>query len=169
MTLPKTAGTEELSKLLGINARTITKLVDKGILKRLRHVVFDLVDAVQSYVAYKEGLAEEKHEQGAMGQAQLELIREKITLLRMERETKAGQLIPAPDIIRFNVKFIQVCKHILLAIPSKHAPRLTNIKETSRIEMILRGAINEALESLQQLLNVAKSKVEKDETHGRVA
>jgi phage terminase Nu1 subunit (DNA packaging protein) len=152
MTLPKTASTEELSTLLGVNARTLGKLVEKGILKRLKHGTFDLTDSVQAYITYRETIVEEKHETGAMGQAQLELIREKITMLRLEREEKERTLLPAQDVIRWSTKYIGVVKMQLLSLPARLAARLTNVRETSKVELMLRGAITESLTELQQLL-----------------
>jgi len=68
MTLPKTVSTEDLATLLGIDPRTVGKLVQKGIFQRLKHGTYDLVDSVQSYLAYRETVVSAENEKGEYGQ-----------------------------------------------------------------------------------------------------
>ena len=50
MKFPVKISTSDLATVLGVNERTITKLVDKKTLRHEARGCFDLVDATQSYV-----------------------------------------------------------------------------------------------------------------------
>jgi hypothetical protein len=90
--------------------------------------------------------------------AKLELLLEKVREAKSAREVREGVLLPAQDVLNWNVKFIQVVKLQLLSLPARLAPRLTNVRETAKAEAILRGAITESLAELQQLLKPCTDK-----------
>ena len=54
MVLPREVTGIDLAAVLGIDERSVRKLTTKNVLKRTA-LGYDLADAVQSYVAFREG------------------------------------------------------------------------------------------------------------------
>jgi len=66
---PIRISTTDLAIVLGVNKRTFSKLVDKKVLCRESRGCFDLADAVQAYVAHREGVVAAEHGVGTFGKA----------------------------------------------------------------------------------------------------
>jgi phage terminase Nu1 subunit (DNA packaging protein) len=151
MTLPKTVSTEDLATLLDIDPRTVGKLVSKDVFRRLKHGTHDLVDSVQSYLAYRETVVSAENEKGEYGQARIDLYKEKIALLRMDRAEREKNTVRATEVILWMTTVIKIFTTALLSLPAKLAPRLTGIKENGKIESIIRNELIEVLNGLQSL------------------
>jgi phage terminase Nu1 subunit (DNA packaging protein) len=138
--------------LLGLTKQRVNQLEADGVIQRLGRNKY----AIGSIPRYLKLMREVGRGPKKWQEARTELVLEKLRMAKLDREERERTLLPAQDVINWNVKFVSVVRLALLAIPSKLAPRLVDVKDAGRIESVLRGAIVEALESLQQLLHVAK-------------
>jgi hypothetical protein len=94
---PIRISTTDLAIVLGVNKRTLSKLVDKKVLCRESRGCFDLADAVQAYVAHREGVVAAEHGVGTFGKARAQLYLERARAARIKREELEGILAPVAE------------------------------------------------------------------------
>jgi len=140
--------------------RTITKLVDKKILRRESRGTFDTVDAVAAYVAHREAVVAAEQGAGDYGRARAQLYLERARAARIKREELEGALVPVAKILAFNTAIVGLAKNRLLGVPSKIAPRLVGLKTAAEGEALVRAEVYEALEELARLNDVGRKNVE---------
>ena len=75
MVLPREITGIDLAAVLGIDERSVRKLTTKNVLKRTA-LGYDLADAVQSYVAFRESSVAAAHGVGDFGRARSALYTE---------------------------------------------------------------------------------------------
>jgi phage terminase Nu1 subunit (DNA packaging protein) len=151
MEFPQKVSANDLATVLGIVPRTVGKLAEKGVLRREGYGVFDLTDAVQAYVAYRESVIAAEHGVGAFGKARAELTLERARLMRIKRQQAEGELLPTKEVIAAGTAVMAVVRNRLLSVAPKFAPQLVMVRSASEVESILRPAIEEALEELAGL------------------
>jgi phage terminase Nu1 subunit (DNA packaging protein) len=151
MEFPQKVSANDLATVLGIVPRTVGKLAEKGVLRREGYGVFDLSDAIQAYLAYRESVVAAEHGIGTFGKARAELTLERARLMRMKRQEAEGSLLPTKEVIAAGTAVMGVVRNRLLAVAPKLAPQLANVKSAAEVESILRPAIEEALEELASL------------------
>jgi hypothetical protein len=156
----------DLCWLLDLTKQRISQLEDDGVIERLDRNSYSL-KSVPRYLKLlrQAGAGPEK-----LQDAKLELLLEKVHAAKTDREEREATLLPARDVLNWNVKFCTVVKLHLMSLPSRLAPRLVNVRDTGKAETMLRSAITESLQELQQLLRpcgieadriaVAESKVD---------
>ena len=145
MKFPAKVSTSDLAVLLGVAERTIGKLLDKKILRRSVGGGFDVVDAIQSFVAYREGVVAAEHGIGSYGRSRAELYLEKARMARMQREKLEGELLPANEVLAGWSAIFAKVKARMLAIPSKCAPRLVGLKTAAEAKAVIEPEVYEAL------------------------
>jgi phage terminase Nu1 subunit (DNA packaging protein) len=148
--LPPKVSTADLATLLGVTERAVTKLVAKKILHREQRGSFDLVDSVQAFIAHREAVVAAQHGTGTYGRARAQLYLERARLARLKREELEGTLGRIDEFFTATVAVNSAIRNRLLAVPSKAAPRLVNLKTAQEAQAIVRGEIYEALETLSQ-------------------
>ena len=158
MDLPTKVSTADLAKLLSVNERTITKLVDKKVLRRESRGTFDTVDAVAAYVAHREGVVAAEQGVGDYGKARAQLYLERARAARIKREQLEGSLVKVADVVAFNVGIVTLVKNRLLGVPTKVAPRLVGLKNAAEAEALVRAEVYEALTEIARLNDVGKKK-----------
>jgi phage terminase Nu1 subunit (DNA packaging protein) len=155
MALPKEISAPALAKLLGINVRTLGKLVTKGVLRRLKRGTYDLADSVQAYVAYRERTIAAEGGTGEYGKARAELTWERVRTARMRREQMQGELLPAAGVTEMGQSIVRVFTTALLSSGTAMAPRLVNIKTAAEAAAIVHKTHCEMLEIIQQAKDMA--------------
>jgi phage terminase Nu1 subunit (DNA packaging protein) len=158
MNLPRKVSTSGLATLLSVDERTVGKLVAKKILVREARGTFDVVDSIAAFIAHREAVVAAEHGVGAYGKARAQLYLERARAARMKREELEGALLPAGDVLAFNVGIVSVARNRMLAIPSKLAAQLVGIRTAGAAEALVRAEIYEALEGLSKLNDVAGKK-----------
>jgi phage terminase Nu1 subunit (DNA packaging protein) len=148
MAIPRKGSTSDLSRLLGITPNALTKLCARNILRTESHGVFDLPDAVQSYLAYRENLAAAAQGKGGYSKARTEWTQERARKARLEREQLEGRLLWRDEVTATWTSLYAVVKQRLLVIPSKTAPRLVDKTSAAEIAEVIRVELYEALEEL---------------------
>lgn len=140
--------TVAISKMFNVTERRVRQLVEEGVISRVGHGRFDLVDTVSKYVTFlklaSEGLDEndiseslefEKwlHEKAKREKAEIELAHIKNEVHRSEEVEKVMNHM----IMAFRSK--------MLSLPTKVALMLVNKEDPKYIESILERNVHEAL------------------------
>jgi phage terminase Nu1 subunit (DNA packaging protein) len=141
--IPATFTTDELAELVGCTEQRLGQLVADGTISRTGRNEYPRV-AVSQYCAHLRKLAA-----GTAGAALTEdrsaLVRERTAVIKLQRETLAGTLIPVSEIEPAMLQVFAVLRNRLLAIPSKVAARLGMAKTTTDRQTIVRQEIHAAL------------------------
>ena len=149
MALPTEITTEDLSTLLGINARTVAKLVERNVLRRLERGTFATVDSIAAYVAHRESIVAAQHGVGEYGKARAELYLERGRIARMQREEMEGTLGPLAECRAAFVVAFGMVRSQNYAMANRAAPRLVGLKSAAVIRAILVEEINAMMADIQ--------------------
>ncbi|AVK86006.1 hypothetical protein C3943_22170 [Lysinibacillus sp. B2A1] len=143
--------TKAIAKMFNLTERRVRQLVEEGVISRVAHGRFDLIDTVSKYVTFlklsfdgidendvAESLDYEKwlHEKAKREKAEIELAHIKKEMHRSEEVEK----ILNHMVMAFRSK--------MLSLPTKVAPRLINRDDPKLIEALLEENIHEALHEL---------------------
>ena len=132
MAIPAKCGTDDLATLLGISVRRVTQLVEKKVLLREARGTFDVCDSVRRFIAHRETVVAQEHGVGAYGKARADVYVERARMMRLQREKLEGNLIPEEDAIEGWTRTLAVVKTQFLALPTKSAPYLVQLKTPRR-------------------------------------
>jgi phage terminase Nu1 subunit (DNA packaging protein) len=150
MAFPPKISTSDLSALLGVTERAITRLVAKGILRKDSFGTFDVVDVVQAFIQHREASVAERYGKGAFGEARAELYVERGRIARIQRQELEGQLIPAGEARAAFSTVFGMLRAMMLAVPSRTAPHLVGLKSAAQAKSIVKAAVNEAMVDIQE-------------------
>lgn len=127
MTSPKDFPTEctpgQLVTILAISRTRLTQLCEGGVLKKTPGGNFNLAAAVQSYVSYRERLAEKVGGAGGYAAARALLTTEKAEIARLRRQQLQNELIPAVDVLQGGLAWAAVIRSRCLTIPDRGAAK----------------------------------------------
>jgi hypothetical protein len=151
MKFPVKISTGDLAQVIGVNERTITKLVCKKILRREARGCFDLTDAVQDYVTHREGIVAAEYGVGTYGKARAQLYLEKARAARIRREELEGTLAPVSEWRALLTSLAAVMRNRVLAIGPKTATRLVRLNSAAEAQAIVSAECREALEELSRV------------------
>lgn len=146
--------TKTIASMFGLTDRRVRQLVDEGIIDRVGHGRFSLIDTVNRYVSHlklsgeagmdesqlQESLDYEKylHEKAKREKAEIELAHIK------------GKMHHASEVEKVMNKMLSDFRAKLLALPSKVAPSLIARDEIAMIEKMIQKDIYEVLQELSE-------------------
>jgi hypothetical protein len=157
MSLPKCVDTDSLALILGIDDRSIRRLVRKDVLKRTK-LGFDLCESVAAFVAHREGIAAKAAGTGDYGVARAAVYKERAAKMKLEREALEGSLVSAQEVrATWSAAFI-LARTRMLAIPSKVALRIAMMKTPAECQTLLNAEIREGLEDIANTEVVANGR-----------
>ena len=148
MAIPAKCGTDDLATLLGISVRRVTQLVEKKVLLREARGTFDVCDSVHRFIAHRETVVAQEHGVGAYGTARADVYVERARMMRLQREKLEGNLIPEEDAIEGWTRTLAVLKTQFLALPTKSAPYLVQLKTPAQAQNVLTPLVREILETI---------------------
>jgi hypothetical protein len=154
MAYSKTVSVSDLAVILGITERWACQLVTRKVITRVDGG-FDLVDSVQSFVAYREKSAAGERG-GSYAEARATLYQERARMARLQREELEGSLLQKDHVRSMNTDIMAVVRTRLLATPTSLAPRLLELHRPQEAETIVRNGIVDALTELAALGEVAE-------------
>lgn len=143
--------TMAIAKMFGVTDRRVRQFVEEGVIDRVGHGRFDVMDTVFKYVAHlrmsndqldesdiTESLDYEKylHEKAKREKAEIELAHIK------------GRMHSSTEVEKVMNNMLASFRSRVLAIPSKTAPSLIARDDISQIEQIVEVQIHEALSEL---------------------
>ena len=146
--LPKEFSAADLRYCLNLTAGRLSQLEQAGIITRTRSGHY-ACDSIRNYIAFLrrsgEGLPKDWQT------ARVELAREKLALLRLERGQKEGRLLDKDDVRSMNVTIASTIKARMLNVAPSLAPRLTGLRSPAEGQALVDEAITTALAELAAL------------------
>jgi len=145
--------TTAIAKMFNLTERRVRQLVEEGIISRIGHGRFDLIDTVSKYVTFlklssealdendvSESLEYEKwlHEKAKREKAEIELANIKNEMHRSE------------DVEKVLNHMIMAFRSKMLSLPSKMAMILVNKNDPKLIEALIERDVHEALKELSE-------------------
>lgn len=143
--------TQAVAKMFGVTDRRVRQFVEEGIIERVGHGRFNVIDTVFKYVTHlrmsndqldesdvTESLEYEKylHEKAKREKAEIELSHIK------------GQMHSASEVEKVMNNMLASFRAKMLALPTKVAPSLIARDDISQIEQLIEVQIHEALSEL---------------------
>jgi phage terminase Nu1 subunit (DNA packaging protein) len=145
--LPAEFSAAELRYLLNLTPGRLTQLEEAGIVVRTRAGYYGS-GSVRNFVTFLRRSGEGPRDWQT---ARVELAREKLALLRLERGQLEGRLLEKEQVRSMNVSIATTIKNRLLAVPRATAPRLLHLTHASEAEAVTTDAITDALTELAAL------------------
>lgn len=149
-----TVSSTTLAKILNLSTRRVRQLADEGLFKKVKRGQYNLVDNINSYIAY---LKTNHEANNITNESELDLDTERAKLnhikgLQEELKLAAmkGTMHKSEDVQRVMNDMLSNFKSKLLALPSKVAPYLLARDNVSEIQDIIRKEIFEALQELSE-------------------
>lgn len=147
-----TISTHQLAKILGLTDRRIQQLAQDELVPRIERDKYYAPDAVQAYMKQKIEQAEERkrnsdpEEQYLVEHARLE--KAKREKAEIQVSLMKGTVHAAEDVEREMTKMLMAFRAKILGIPSRLAPKATNIDNANQLEDMIRQELYEALKEL---------------------
>ena len=145
--LPTTLTSAQLRWLLGLTNSRVEQLTTAGMIKRVEKGKYS-IDSIRRYVKFQREAQEGPADWRAVRTA---LMKEKLSLARLDRLEREGELLAKDDVKVMNVAIMHTVKARLLAVPNSTAPRLLELHRPVEAESIVREAIVDALTELANL------------------
>lgn len=145
--------TTAIAKMFNLTERRVRQLVEEGVINRVGHGRFDLIDTVSKYVTFlklsatgmdendvTESLEYEKwlHEKAKREKAEIELAHLKNEMHRSE------------DVEKVLNHMVMAFRSKMLSLPTKLANMLVNKSDPKLIEALIERDIHEALQELSE-------------------
>jgi len=145
--------TKTISKMFNMTERNVRYLVEDGVISRVTHGRYDLIDTVSRYITFLkmsfDGIDEDKvmesleyekwlHEKAKREKAEIELAHIK------------KEMHKADEVEKVQNHMVMAFRSKMLSLPSKVALQLANKDDPKLIEAILERDIHEALSELAE-------------------
>ena len=109
---------------------------------------FDVCDSVHRFITHRKTVVAQEHGVGAYGKARADVYVERARMMRLQREKLEGNLIPEEDAIEGWTRTLAVLKTQFLALPTKSAPYLVQLKTPAQAQNVLTPLVREILETI---------------------
>lgn len=149
------ADAKTIGNALGVSERTVRRLVQEGVINKVKNGQYDLIDCTNRYIKHiteKQNLMDKD-----MDKLEKELMVEKVLLERAKKRKlelivaeMEGVMHKAEDIERLWSWSIANFKSRIRALPSKIAPQVQILSDIKEINKILRKEIDEVLMELSE-------------------
>lgn len=145
--------TKSIAKMFNMTERNVRYLVEEGVISRVNHGRYDLIDTVSRYITFLkmsfDGIDENKvlesleyekwlHEKAKREKAEIELAHIK------------KEMHKADEVEKVQNHMVMAFRSKMLSLPSKIALRLASEDDPKMIEALLERDINEALSELAE-------------------
>jgi len=148
MSAPIEVSTADLAKVFGISTRRIAQLVEERVLVRTARGMFDLGEAVRSYLSYREQRLAVKLGAGPLHEARRRYLEARTRTAELAAEERVGKLVPADQVEASFAAVVTAVRSHLLAVPAKVAARAGMCKTAVEVKALLQAEIAEALSEL---------------------
>lgn len=152
--------TAELAKMLGVVPKTVTQ--HKILLGQKSYGQFDVFISVPAWIKYQTELKEKKYDSTSeLKKIQIEIEREKLEKIKMERLILQAKYLPAEDVQSLYSKLVHNTKIYLINLLNSLPNKLWRRKK-SDIREILKDNFYKALDELSKIDNDEKINIDLD-------
>jgi hypothetical protein len=153
--LPTDLSVDQLRWLLGgVSARRLEQPAAAGVIERTARGRYS-IKAVPAYFRFQR----QAEVRGGKNwqDVRVQVAREKLEILRLERAERERRAVPTDAVIRWITSVVTVAKTRLMGIGVKLAPRLASERAPARCQLLVEAEIVEALRELSQIQVVPES------------
>lgn len=145
-----------LADMLGLKQTTVRHLASSGVLPRVSSGRYKMRDCVHNYVMQLRIQSKAPDAQAASGdkpelrdmQAKHEAV--KLQMSQMQLKLMQGRLHKSEDVERVMTNMLASMRAKLLSLPSRVAPRLSDVSDPNEIMTILQADVYDALHELAE-------------------
>ncbi|MDA3732375.1 hypothetical protein PBV87_12840 [Niameybacter massiliensis] len=160
-------GTQVLAEIFRVDPRRIRQMVQEGKIPRYKNGSYKLIETLQKYHEYIEGINEDKNVNLVKKESENEKLKlEKIKRKKAELELMqlTGDLVNVEEFKQLYAGLIINFRSKMLALPNKVSPSIVGIDNLITVQDILTKEIYAALEELSKTdINEIEPKVDSDE------
>lgn len=143
--------TTAVAKMFGMTERRVRQLVEEGIIERVAHGRYDIVDTVNRYIKHLKLSSDAVSADDIMESLEYErFLHEKAKREKAEIELShlKGQMHKASAIESVMNDMLMAFRGKLLGLPTKLAPELVSIIDVGELQELLQAQMFEVLEEL---------------------
>lgn len=137
-----------IASVLDLSERRVRQLRDQKILIEARKNYFDLIPAIQAYIAYLRSLSTDGNQASDYNLEKAKFVRARRENQELDLEVKRGELYPGEEVELVVSDMLIRFKSHLLSIPSKLSPQLSEMSDKNTIQRLLKREVAEALSEL---------------------
>lgn len=137
-----------IASVLDLSERRVRQLRDQKILIEVRKNYFDLIPAIQAYIAYLRSLSTDGNQASDYNLEKAKFVRARRENQELDLEVKRGELYPGEEVELVVSDMLIRFKSHLLSIPSKLSPQLSEMSDKNTIQRLLKREVAEALSEL---------------------
>lgn len=150
-----TVSSTVLANLFGLTTRSIRRLENEGVIKKVTRGKYLLQDNVKSYITYIKTLSDLKENKSEEGKIDYDeehalLERRKREKIELELAAMRGTMHYSEDVERVMNDMLSNFKAKILALPSRAAPRIITLSTIADIQEILQNEVLDALNEMSQ-------------------
>ena len=143
---------EDLAYLVGLTARRVQQLEVEGVIEKLEHGKYDLIECTRAIVDARVRKASGSAASEAEKKQRTRLTRAKADIAELNRRELAGELVRV-DVQRRNLdQLAREVRSNLETIPDRNAGILAGETDRGKVHQLLAGEIRQALEQLREKL-----------------
>jgi terminase small subunit / prophage DNA-packing protein len=136
----------EVAQHLFISQQRVAQLIDKQVLPDADRGSHDIDACREAFIRHLQEIA--SGDDKALASERTRLAREQADSIALANAERRNELLPRSEIVAAWQGLIASCRAKLLAIPTRMAPQIANLKKPAVVKEKLTTAIHEALDEL---------------------
>ena len=147
----QTYSTTTIAKLLKLSDRRVQQLTKDGIIPKVDRGKYELVPAVHGYIDYLRHQMSAEVSTNDIVKNKNRLTLATAELREIEKSQLEGELIPALEIKKTWLHYVNLIKTKLMSIPNKTAPQMVTVNNINDAKNILKERIHETLNEIAKV------------------
>ena len=143
--------TTTIAKLLQLSERRVQQLTKDGIIPKVDRGKYELVPAVHGYINYLRHQMSAEVSTDDIVKNKNRLTLATAELREIEKSQLEGELIPALEIKKTWLHYVNLIKTKLMSIPNKTAPQMVTVNNINDAKNILKERIHETLNEIAKV------------------
>ena len=144
----QTYSTTTIAKLLQLSERRVQQLTKDGIIPKVDRGKYELVPAVHGYINYLRHQMSAEVSTDDIVKNKNRLTLATAELREIEKSQLEGELIPALEIKKTWLHYVNLIKTKLMSIPNKTAPQMVTVNNINDAKNILKERIHDTLDEI---------------------
>lgn len=145
-----------LASILGLTARRVQQLAQDGIITTVSKGKYNLSDAVQSYVVYREADKPLSQAENEKLNADVVIKKAKATMMALEAKEIQGKMHRSEDVADMTEDLIYTIRSMLLSLPGRLAVDAAAATDPAEVSEVVRKEIYSVMEELSKYKYDAK-------------
>ena len=147
----QTYSTTTIAKLLQLSERRVQQLTKDGVIPKVDRGKYELVPAVHGYINYLRHQMSADFSPDDIVKNKNRLTLATAELREIEKSQLEGELIPALEIKKTWLHYVNLIKTKLLSIPNKAAPQMVTVNNINDAKNLLKERIHDTLDEIAKV------------------